>query len=75
MIDVCKERINKAITEYEGEDSIETLKQNIIEAILKNNFSDVIAKEFEDQINENQFFEAKNNYHGILMIGGLHYQI
>ena len=59
MIDVCKERINKAITEYEGEDSIETLKQNIIEAILKNNFSDVIAKEFEDQINENQFFEAK----------------
>ena len=59
LIEVCNSRITKAIESFENENTIETLKQNIIDAYFKGDFSEEQAKEFENEINTNDYIEAK----------------
>ena len=59
LIEVCNSRITKAIDVFENEKTIETLKQNIIDAYIKADFSEEQAKEFENDINTNNYIEAK----------------
>ncbi|WP_281979746.1 tetratricopeptide repeat protein [Tenacibaculum mesophilum] len=58
LIKVSNERINKAISQFEDEDSIEKFLQKINDAILKEEFSEELAKGFEKTINDKKFFEA-----------------
>ena len=55
MVQLCNARIDNAINQIENIDSIETLKQTIIDAILSGDFSDELANHFSETI-------AKNNY-------------
>jgi Flp pilus assembly protein TadD len=59
LIEVCNNRISKAIDLFEKENTIETLEQNIINAIIKGEFNNEQAKEFEDEINANGYINVK----------------
>jgi tetratricopeptide (TPR) repeat protein len=58
MLTLCNERIDKAINEYEEEGTVDNLKQRIVDAILKDNFSDELALSFEDEIKIKNYEEA-----------------
>jgi tetratricopeptide (TPR) repeat protein len=59
IIESANNRIEKAVSEFENKKSLEHLKQEIIDAILKKDFSEEKVKIFEDEINTYQFNEAK----------------
>jgi len=59
IIEICNERVDKAIEQFENEDSIEDFKQKVIDAILKNEFSKEQAQKFKNTIEEKGFINAK----------------
>lgn len=59
IVENCYVRIEKAIAEFESKESLEGLKQRIIDSILKSEFNDEIAKSFENEIKAKTYTEAK----------------
>lgn len=59
LINICNERVDKAIEQFEDKDSLEDFKQSIINALIKKEFSDDLAGFFENKIKENNFKDAK----------------
>ena len=59
IIEICNDRIDKAIEQFENVDTIEGFKQKIIDSILKNEFNDELAITFENKIELKSFIEAK----------------
>ncbi|MDR4955141.1 tetratricopeptide repeat protein [Chryseobacterium sp. ES2] len=55
MVISCNERIDKAIAEYEDEETEENLKQRILDAILKEDFSEEMALSFENEAKQKNY--------------------
>lgn len=69
IIDVCNDRVDKAIGQFENEETIEDFKQEIIDAILKKDYTEQKVIDFEDKIKTKNFMKANiqlswytNNY-------------
>ncbi|SDQ44672.1 Tfp pilus assembly protein PilF [Chryseobacterium soldanellicola] len=58
MLVNCNGRIDKAVTEYEEEGTLESLKQRIIDTMVKAEFNNDLAEKFEKEIIEKSYDEA-----------------